>query len=98
MAGTNDRTQFQLIEEDTGTGSLGTQYWTPKQHNRREGVFQVWISAAATVQLLGRKNSSFNWAVLGSFTESGAVEVSLMPQMSIQWTGNTDLFSAGIVD
>lgn len=98
MAGTNDQTLFKLIGEDTASGNIDSAYWAPKQHNRREGIFQVDISVAATVTLKGRKSSEFDWITLDTFTASGAKAVALMPHMSVTWSGNTGLVNAGLVD
>ncbi len=97
-AGTNTQSHMKLIGDTDTAGDINSAYWVPNERNRREGIFQVEITAAATVLLLGRKGTEFPWETLDTFTASGLKAVALMPHMSISWTGNTGTINAGLVD
>ena len=86
-----------ILAEVTGSAT-GAQTAVTAQHSfagkglrqeRPTGLFQVAISATATVLLQGRLNASLAWVTLATYTADALVEVVLAPQMRVNISANS---------
>lgn len=79
----------QLLDEVEETGESSNHKTVSVDGRVSYGLFQGEISDTATLILQGRLSPAAPWATVASLTESGAVVVTMFPEMRANVTAYT---------